>query len=257
MSRRLKAVIFDVDGTLVDSERHGHRVAFNQAFADFGLPDHWDEATYGELLAVTGGQRRIDGWLARRGMAEAERAALAPALHARKTAIFNGLVEAGKVPARPGVVRLVGQLAGAGVRLAVATTGSRAWVEPALARALPGVAIEVVVAGDEVAERKPDPEAYLVVLDRLGVVPGAAVAVEDSANGLRSAAAAGVACAVVANPYTAGDDFGGADLVLDGFGEPDRPARVLADPHGTGCTGVLDLATLDALVLDGGPRPGA
>lgn len=248
MNGRLRAAIFDVDGTLVDSERHGHRVAFNQAFAEFGLPDVWDERTYGELLAVTGGQRRIDGWLARRGVADEERAALAPALHRRKTAIFNELVAAGRVPPRPGVGRLLAELVGAGVRLAVATTGSRGWVEPVLALAGGGVAFEVVVTGDEVTERKPDPEAFVVALDRLALTPAHAVAVEDSGNGVRAAVAAGLSCAVVLNGYTEGDDVTAAELVLDGFGEPGQPARVLADRRATGCAGVLDLASLAGLL---------
>lgn len=248
MSGRLRAVIFDVDGTLVDSERHGHRVAFNRAFAEFDLPDHWDEALYGELLTVTGGQRRIDGWLARRGVDEAERARLAPALHARKTAIFNDLVDAGLVPARPGVARLLSELADAGVRLAVATTGSRSWVDPLLAGVAGGARFEVVVTGDEVTERKPDPEAFVLVLDRLGLPAADVVAVEDSANGLRAARGAGLACAVVVNGYTVADDVSEADLVLDGFGEPQQRARVLADPHTTGCGGVLDVAVLLALL---------
>lgn len=223
-------------------------MAFNRAFEEFGLPDSWDEETYGKLLAVTGGQGRIDRWLAGRGVAAEERARLAPALHARKTAIFSELVDAGLVPARAGVRRLLAELAERGVRLAVATTGSRAWVEPVLALAAVGVAFEVVVTGDEVAARKPDPEAFVVALDRLGLAPGEAVAVEDSANGLRSAAGAGLACAVVLNDYTADDEVTAADLVLDGFGEPDQPARVLADRRATGCTGVLDFASLEALL---------
>ncbi len=245
---RLRGVIFDVDGTLVDSERHGHRVAFNQAFAEFGLPDHWDEDLYGELLTVTGGQRRIDGWLARRGVDEAERTRLAAALHARKTAIFNNLVEAGRVPLRSGVARLLSELARAGVRLAVATTGSRSWVEPLLAAVAGRARFEAVVTGDDVTERKPDPEAFVLVLERLGLPAVAAVAVEDSANGLRAAQSAGLACAVVVNGYTAHDDVARADLVLDGFGGPEERARVLADPHATGCRGVVDTATLEALL---------
>ena len=244
---RLSAVVFDVDGTLVDSERDGHRVAFNQAFADFDLPYRWDDDVYGRLLRVTGGQRRIDGYLAEQGVAEDERSRLAPALHRHKTEILKAMVADGKIEPRPGVVRLLDELVEGGCRLAVATTGSRGWVDQLLERVLPGAAFELVVTGDEVAGRKPDPEAYLTVLRRLGTTVGDTVAVEDSHEGLAAAKAAGLACVVVTNGYTADHDLSAADLVLDGFGEPGRPARVVADPHRTGCAGVLDLDVLARL----------
>lgn len=240
----MEAVIFDVDGTLVDSERHGHRVAFNMAFEAFDLPYRWDEEEYGGLLRTTGGQRRIDGYLAAQGVGEEERAELAPALHARKTAITNDLIAAGRIQARPGVVRLLGELTENGTRLAVATTGSRGWVEQVLATSLGGFVFEVVVTGDEVTARKPDPEAFTLALQRLGLPADAAVGVEDSAEGLESAKGAGLACVVVANGYTIDHDLDAADLVLDGFGEPSQPATVLADRAGTGCSGILDAATL-------------
>ena len=243
-----EAVVFDVDGTLVDSERHGHRVAFNLAFQEFGLPYTWDEDEYGDLLRVTGGRRRIDGYLARQGMAEEERSALAAALHERKTAIMGDLIDQGRVQARPGARRLLADLAAAGCTLAVATTGSRGWVDRVLERATPGVRFAVVVTGDEVDARKPDPEAYVVAAQRLGLPAAGLVAVEDSAEGLEAAVGAGLRCAVVVNGYTAGHDLSSADLVLDGFGEPGRPARVLADPRRTGCAGVLDPATLGRLL---------
>lgn len=246
--RGLEAVVFDVDGTLVDSERHGHRVAFNLAFEEFGLPYRWDEDVYGDLLRVTGGRRRIEGYLAGQGMAESERGPLAAALHERKTAIMKGLIEEGRIEARPGANRLLAELAGAGCALAVATTGSRGWVERVLEKSTPGVDFKVVVTGDEVGARKPDPEAYVVAVQRLGLHAGAVVAVEDSAEGLESAVGAGLRCAVVVNGYTAGHDLSAAGLVLDGFGETDRPARVVADPRATGCAGVLDLATLSRLL---------
>ncbi|HEX3425879.1 MAG TPA: HAD family hydrolase [Acidimicrobiales bacterium] len=251
----LAAVIFDVDGTLVDSERHGHRVAFNRAFEAFGLPYRWDEDLYGELRHVTGGQRRIDGYLAGQGVAEAERAELAPALHARKTEILQAMVDDGAIEVRPGVTRLLEELSAARCRLAVGTTGSRGWVERLLRRLLPATSWEVVVAGDDVSARKPDPEVFQLAMEKLGLSAdragarsgGAAVVVEDSAEGLTAARAAALACVVVVNGYTADHDLTGADLVLDGFGDPGAPAVVLDDPHATGCDGILTVDLLRTL----------
>jgi HAD superfamily hydrolase (TIGR01509 family) len=244
---RLSAVVFDVDGTLVDSERDGHRVAFNQAFEEFGLPYRWDEDLYGRLLRVTGGQRRIDGYLAEQGVAEDERARLAPALHRHKTEILKRMVAEGRIEPRPGVTRLLAELADRGCRLAVATTGSRGWVDQLLERVLSPASFEVVVTGDEVTARKPDPEAFVTAVDRLGTTTADTVVVEDSHEGLLAARSAGLACVVVTNGYTSDHDLAAADLVLDGFGEPGRPARVVADPHRTGCHGVLDAAVLERL----------
>ncbi len=226
-----EAVILDVDGTLVDSERDGHRVAFNAAFAEFGLPWRWEVEEYGRLLAVTGGQSRLHAYLEEQGVPAAERAELVPSLHRRKTELFLDLVTAGEVPARPGVCRFLDEVADAGLRLAVATTGSLAWVEPLLARHFGSDRFETVVGGDDVKETKPDPAAYLVALDRLGLPPAAAVAIEDSVPGLGSARNAGVCCVVVTNDYTAGGDFAGAALVVDGFDRLDvATLRSLAPP---------------------------
>lgn len=252
MPERLTAVVFDVDGTLVDSERDGHRVAFNLAFEEFDLPYRWDVEEYGQLLRTTGGQRRIDRYLATQGVDAAEREKLAPALHKRKTELMNGLVEDGKVQVRPGAQRLLDELAGGGCRLAVATTGSRGWVDKLLTRLLPDVSFDVIVCGDEVENRKPDPEAFVVAVEKLGVAAGEVAVVEDSAEGVEAAVNAGLACAVVVNGYTRNHDLDGAGVVLDGFGEPDAPAEVLADPAETGCRGVLDRATLERLVAGSG-----
>ena len=243
----MRAVIFDVDGTLVDSERHGHRVAFNLAFEEFGLPYRWGEDLYGRLLRTTGGQARLHRYLGAEGMEPEERDRLVPALHARKTEIMNGLVDGGRIEVRPGVARLLKELDGAGLRLAVATTGSRGWVERLLRALIPHTRFDEIVTGDEVTARKPDPEAFTLALDRLGLRPAEAVVVEDSAEGLEAAHRAGLATVVVVNGYTADHDLAAAELVLDGFGDPGSPARVLADRSGSGCTGILELAVLERM----------
>ncbi len=250
----MRAVIFDVDGTLVDSERHGHRVAFNRAFEEFDLPYVWDEDLYGELLHTTGGQRRIEGYLADQGVPDDGRSDLAKRLHVRKTEILEQMVDDGAIQLRPGAARLLDELAADGVALAVGTTGSRRWVERLLRRTLPEVHWDAIVAGDDVTNRKPDPEVFTSALEKLGLDgPAGAVIVEDSGEGLAAARAAGVVCAVVVNGYTADHDLAGADLVVDGFGQPDAPAEVLADPHRTGCDGILTTAVLRTLLQDG-PR---
>lgn len=246
----LAAVIFDVDGTLVDSEGNGHLPAFNAAFADAGFGFRWSPDEYGELLAVTGGDRRIAHYLRSIGYDEQPAAELARSLHVRKTGIFTDFVRRGLVAPRPGVHRLLHELARGGVRIAVATTGRASWVQPLLETSLRGSRFEQIVTGDDVTALKPDPSAYLLAVARLGVPAPRVLAVEDSRNGLLAAAAAGVRCVVVSNDYTAGQRFSEAALVLDGFGEPGAPAQVQADPHGTGCRGLLDLTALRGLITD-------
>lgn len=244
---RLEAVVFDVDGTLVDSERDGHRVAFNRAFEEFGLSDSWGVELYGELLETTGGERRIKAYFESRGRLDAECEELAARLHARKTEIFIDMAKGGEIAARPGVGGLLDELEAAGVRLAVATTGTRGWVDALLDRLFSLERFEVVVGGDDAPQRKPDPSAYVMVLERMRIEAPVAVALEDSLNGLRAAKGAGLPCAVVINDYTRDQDFAAADLVLDAFGGPEALAGVLADPHGLAPPGRLDVGTLRRL----------
>lgn len=230
----LKAVIFDVDGTLGQTERHGHRVAFNRAFESLGMDDRWDEDLYGELLKVTGGERRLKHYFVNfRGLGEEEAARLAEKVHPIKTELFVKVVEEDQVPPRPGLLRFLNELAADGLRLAVATTGTRSWVLPLVTKVCEAGGLkpfEVVVTGDDVKERKPDPEAFFVAFERLGVGAEEAIIVEDSKNGVDAAKASECVCLAVKGEYADPGELSSADLVVDDFGDPDEPLEVIFNP---------------------------
>lgn len=229
----LKALIFDVDGTLADTERSGHLVAFNRAFADAGLDWVWSEALYGELLAVSGGKERIRHYLA-----TCNKAFKAPGdldgfianLHEAKTRHFTRMLEAGQITLRPGIKRLILE-ARNHVRLAIATTLSGESVKTLLRATLDEDAVswfDVIGAGENASTKKPAADIYLYVLNALSLASSACVAIEDSANGLQSSLGAGIDSIITVNDYTHAQDFTGACLVIDHLGEPDKPMSVIA-----------------------------
>ena len=242
----LRAVIFDVDGTLADTERDGHRVAFNEAFEAAGLNYRWGVAEYGELLTTTGGRRRIERYLRSRRHPPAEATALAAELHSDKTRRFTELVRAGAIDARPGAAELIAQLRAEKVATAVATTGTNDWVLPLLDILFGLDAFDVVVTGSDVTELKPDPAVYLETLARLGLHADDAVAIEDSANGVQAAQAAGLRCVAVVNSYTRDQDLSGAVAMIDDVARPDGVTVLRGDPQlGEGLT----VAALRRLVV--------
>lgn len=210
----VEALIFDVDGTLAETEEV-HRLAFNAAFAEAGLPWDWSPERYRALLATTGGKERIAAHQA--GLPEREAPGLAPeaiaALHRRKTAIFGSMVEAGALALRPGVRRVVEAARAASLDLAVATTTSRANVQALCLTAWGRPAdkvFDVIAAGDEVAAKKPAPDVYLLAMARLGRAADRCLAFEDSRNGVLSARAAGLRVVVTPSAYASHEDVADA-----------------------------------------------
>jgi len=207
-----EALIFDVDGTLAETEAL-HRRAFNETFAEWGLDWHWSRTDYTRLLKTTGGKERIACYMAETGVTDAD----IPALHRAKNDRYTALMAQGAMTLRPGVLEVIAQARGAGLRLAVATTTSRPNVEALSAACFgqpAGEVFEVIAAGDEVAAKKPAPDVYLLALDRLGLPGPACVAIEDSRNGVLSALGAKIPVVVTPSAYTEGEDFTGAHAVL-------------------------------------------
>jgi HAD superfamily hydrolase (TIGR01509 family) len=209
----LEALIFDVDGTLAETEEL-HRRAFNDSFAQSGLGWHWDQTDYHRLLKTTGGKERIARYLAEIGTPVTLDI---PALHRAKTARYTALMAQGTLQLCPGVAALINEARASGLKLAIATTTSRPNVE-ALCQACFGTPAQtifsVIASGDEVAAKKPAPDIYTLALDRLGLSPDRAIALEDSANGLRAALAAGLSCLITPSAYTLDEDFTGALKVV-------------------------------------------
>ena len=237
----IKALIFDVDGTLAETEEL-HRQAFNESFKEAGLDWHWDRELYARLLEVTGGKERIAHYVDQYGALPALPSAAIAALHADKTARYAEAVASGGLALRPGVARLIIEAASAGVRLAIATTTSRQNVDALLLATLGSDPFEVIAAGDEVPRKKPAPDIYRLALDRLDLPAAACLAIEDTSNGLRSALDAGLACVVTMSVYGGKGPFPGAAAVVASLdGEPGDAASA-----GIASAGEVKLSDLEA-----------
>jgi HAD superfamily hydrolase (TIGR01509 family) len=215
--RRAAALIFDVDGTLAETEEL-HRQAFNHAFVRHGLDWHWDRAVYKDLLRVTGGKERIRAYHGRRENASPLSDADIAELHRVKTAHYAGLIETGCCPLRPGVTDLLTAAKARGQRLAIATTTSHGNIDALLSQALGkrwAADFDAIVAGDDVRDKKPAPDVYLEVLARLKLEASDCVAIEDSANGMIAASRANIPVLITRSMFFRDDDFSAARVVLD------------------------------------------
>jgi HAD superfamily hydrolase (TIGR01509 family) len=221
---RLKALLWDVDGTLAETERDGHRVAFNLAFEAFGVPWRWDEAQYGDLLRITGGRERLMFDMNRRADAPAvvERDAIARAIHAKKNAYYAEVVSSGAIPLRDGVLALMQECRERGVRIGIATTTSRSNLD-ALMRVHLGERwadwFAAAVCGEDVQRKKPDSEVYVAALRALAIGPLEAAAIEDAPGGVAAARAADIPVVVTRSAYFADAPIEGAVAVGPGLHE--------------------------------------
>lgn len=228
-NNQLQAVLFDVDGTLADTEQDGHRLAFNAAFKQLNLDWHWDIDLYGELLQITGGKERIRHYMEKYVPAALNKSNLTDwiiILHKTKTKYFESLMETGSIPLRPGVARLIHELRQEKVKLAIATTTTMENVTALLKSTLGAKSIDwfdVIGAGDIVSLKKPAPDIYHWVLDQLQLTAQQCIAIEDSENGLKSALAANLPILITVSGYTRLQDFSGATAVLSDLGEPSQP----------------------------------
>ena len=229
----LSALIFDVDGTLAETEEM-HRHAFNAAFKAADLDWHWTSALYRELLTTAGGKERIRAFIRDHAGSPAPGSERIDLLHADKTRRYGEMIARGNIALRAGIADLITQAQATGLRLAVATTTSRSNVDAlvfATLRQHAAHVFDVIAAGDEVARKKPAPDVYNLALERLGLPPDRTLALEDSRNGLLSAHGAGIACIVSPGPYTVGQDFTLACAVVDTFANLRLSDWQLPDTH--------------------------
>lgn len=253
-----RALIFDCDGVLADTERDGHLPAFNAMFKARGIPVKWNDDTYHRLLSIGGGKERLATLFlgeseSRLGLpaGECERKKLLVAWHKDKTQRYKDMVRSGALPGRPGVARMVTQAVSEGWKVAVASTSAEESVRAVLEHVVGAQLAQFfrIFAGDIVPKKKPAPDIYLLALKEMGITATDAVVVEDSGVGLRAALGAGLKTIITTSSYTANDDFSGASLVVSSLGElPDEPASVLANPYELAIEGTIEMPHLAKLL---------
>jgi HAD superfamily hydrolase (TIGR01509 family) len=245
---QIKAVFFDQDGVIIDTERDGHRVAFNMAFKDFGYDFEWDVDYYHELLQVAGGKERMKHHLKTKGFGKEvkpeEVDELIKSMHKHKTAKFVELIESGKLPLRPGIHRFMKEVVDAGLTIGVCTTSNERSARAVAYGILSDIPFDFVLAGDIVSKKKPDPEIYNLALTKTGLKPDECIVIEDSRNGVLAAAAAGLHIVATTNVYTEKEDLSDAGIIVSCLGDDDGERGTITKGEIEGYEGVLHLRQL-------------
>ena len=249
----LKAIIFDVDGTLANTEET-HRLSFNSAFAEFGLDYHWSEQKYTELLSISGGRERILAYLKSQNYdikGDMDLRDFALHIHQRKSEIYREKLIAGHIGLRTGVARLISEAREKDIKLAIATATSTANVKTLLENNLGQGALsyfDAVVTSDIVKDKKPSPVVYQFALAELGLTADDCIAIEDTTNGNRAACNSGIKTIITTHAFTIDNDFTGASLVLDQLGEPGVPFNVITgNAHGSS---YVDIALMENILTE-------
>src|SRR5574341_2257805 len=245
---QIKAVFFDQDGVIIDTERDGHRVSFNMTFKEFGFTDEWSVDYYHELLQVAGGKERMKHHWKTKGfskpLTEEEIDNLVKDMHKRKTALFVELIERGQLPLRPGIHRFMKEAMEAGLIIGVCTTSNEQAAKAITGKILSDIKFDIVLAGDVVSKKKPDPEIYNLALSKIGLKPDECVVVEDSKNGVAAAKAAGLKTIVTTNVYTEKEDVSAGDVIVSSLGDPDGEKAQMRKGELAGFNGVVHVKQL-------------
>ena len=220
----LKGIFFDQDGVIIDTERDGHRVSFNQTFKDFGFNFEWGVDEYYQLLQIAGGKERMKHYLHTKGFGKPvepeDEEELIKNLHKHKTEKFIELIESGALPLRPGIKRIMQAANQSGVHIGICTTSDERAAKAIAFKILQDIKLDFVLAGDMVSKKKPDPEIYHLALKKSDLNPDDCLVIEDSRNGVLAARAADLKVLVTTNPYTEKEDLTGADLIVTCLGDP-------------------------------------
>ena len=243
---QIKAIFFDQDGVIIDTERDGHRVSFNETFKEFGFNVDWDVEYYHELLQVGGGKERMKYDLHTRGFGKEvkpeDEDELIKEMHKRKTTLFIELIESGKLPLRPGVLRFMREGMEAGLILGICTTSNERAAHAIAYQILKEIKFEFVLAGDIVSKKKPDPEIYLLALSKTGLKPEECLVIEDSRNGVLAGKAAGMYVVATTNHYTEKEDLSAADIIVTCLGDSDGERGSLTKGDVPGYDGILHVS---------------